>query len=315
MSADHPGVARPASGPGCPSPSSATRAMVLGRSTSVTAMASGRCTSISMPTSPSTWSSTNSRLTPPACSGAESRPRERGSSGRLPSPQTEDRFSTTRRDVISVSPLLPRSKARAHVPLQTSARSSSQWRAAKESLAQNRESHWRNGASCRTALSTNPNLSTKQVAPSEVWEVATGERPLLWVIGASSNGDRHPQSGGLKSNDQTVGVTGGDDQLVVLTTAQRLLIRRPHGHGHMGERDANPRGVSQMTNVGGQAIGDVDGRRGPRESGRFPFGQSGHRSSVGLYQGGVDGSGWVTGLGRAPSFISRLRFSGCDLLR
>ena len=101
-SADPSGGARPASGRRCPSPRSATRGTAPGRSTSATATASGPMYFDLDANQPIDVIIDELGRTPPASSGADSH-RVTARSARLPSLQTEDRFSTTRRDVILAS--------------------------------------------------------------------------------------------------------------------------------------------------------------------------------------------------------------------
>jgi hypothetical protein len=122
------------------------------------------------------------------------------------------------------------------------------------------------------------------VSPSPVGKVASSQRPLLCIGSADPNGDRSAKTGGGKRTKQSFGVTGGNDQLVVLTATESLVVGGAHSHGDDVQSDAHARGVGQVPNIGSQAVRDVDGRGGSGQAGRFSLGQSGHRSSMGLYE-------------------------------
>ena len=93
---------RPGSGRRRPSPRSATRATAPGTSTSATATASGRVLRPRHQPAHRRHPRRDRRWTPPASSGAESLNVNCTVLRGLPSRQTEDRFSTTRRDVIDL---------------------------------------------------------------------------------------------------------------------------------------------------------------------------------------------------------------------
>jgi hypothetical protein len=65
----------------------------------------------------------------------------------------------------------------------------------------------------------------------------------------------------------------------------------------MIESDAYARGISQVSDIGSQAVRDIDGRGRSGQSGCFAFGQSGNRSSMSLYERAEEGCSEITELG------------------
>ena len=100
-----------------------------------------------------------------------------------------------------------------------------------------------------------------------------------------TNGGRRPARAKASTTASPSG--GGEDELVVLSTAQGVRRVSPRADRDAVELEPDPRGVGQVPEIGGQAVGDVDHGVGPRQPGDLTLGQARPRATVSLHRVGL----------------------------